>query len=286
MTDIAAVRPSDPAIWRSTRRLLAPSGRTFAWIAIVTLAIFCLFPALDVAASKLFFVGTPCAINAASQAVCGVFPARYDPVLGHLRQALQALPFIVALSLGIWVAVKLLFTGQLGALGRMAATAFLTYAIAVGLVVNAGLKGYSGRPRPINSDLFGGDLPFVAAGKITSYCTANCSFVSGEMASATWLLCVVPLLPAAWRTTGFALAAGLATLTGVLRIAFGAHYLSDVLLAAIVTLAVHHLVMAAAVKLHRARPHLGAEILSTTAARTRGWLKRAKEWPRRKQSWT
>lgn len=286
MNDIASVRHSDPAIWQSTTYLPAASGRTLAWIAIVTLAIFSLFPALDIAASELFFVETPCAADAARLAVCGVFPARLDPFLGHLRQALQALPFLVALSLGVWVAARLLFTGRPGALGRMAATAFCTYAIAVGLVVNVGLKEYSGRPRPIHTDLFGGDLPFVAAGKITSYCTANCSFVSGEMASATWLLCVVPLLPAAWRTVGFALAAGLATLTGVLRIAFGAHYLSDVLLAAITTVAVHHLVTAAAVKLHRARPHLGAEILSTISAQTRRLLKRAKEWPRRKQSWS
>ncbi|MEQ1953208.1 phosphatase PAP2 family protein [Mesorhizobium yinganensis] len=285
MTDIAAVRHPDLATWRPTRHLPVLSGRTLAWIAIVTLATFSLFPALDIAASKLFFVERPCKQAQALLLVCGDFPARAH--LAHLRQVLQALPFIAAISLGLCIAVKLMIGGRLESpLARKASTAVWTYAIGVGLVVNVVLKGYSGRPRPINTDLFGGDFPFVAAGEITSYCTANCSFVSGEMASATWLLCVVPLLPAAWRKTGFGLATGFAALTGVLRIAFGAHYLSDVLLAAIVTLAVHHLVTATAVKLHSGRPHLAADTLSTISGQTRRWLRQAKEWPRRKASWT
>ena len=285
MTDIAAVRHSDPAIWRSTRHLPAPSGRTLAWIAIVTLAMFSLFPALDVATSKLFFVETPCTTDAASLSVCGIFPARHDPVLGHLRQALQAMPFIVALSLGIWVALRLLFTGRLDALGRAAATAFWTYVIAVGLVVNAGLKSFSGRPRPINTELFGGDLPFVPAGKITGYCASNCSFVSGETASAAWLLCLVPLLPPAWRMAGLAAAAGLLVLTGTMRLAFGAHYLSDVLIAVAVTLLVHRLLTMAAVRIHRARPEFGQETSAAAIAEGRAWVRQALEWPRRRESW-
>ena len=286
MTDVAAVRHSDLAIWWSIRHLPAPSGRTLAWIAVVTLAIFSLFPALDIATSKLFFVELPCTTDAVSLSVCGIFPARHDPVLGHLRQALQALPFVVALSLGVWLAVRLLSTGRLDAVGRAVATAFWTYVIAVGLVVNAGLKAYSGRPRPVGTDLFGGDLPFVPVGRITDYCASNCSFVSGETASAFWLVCAVPLLPLAWRRRGLALTAGLATLTGALRIAFGAHFLSDVLLAAIIPPLVHQMLTAAASSIHRTRPNLGTEVLALTAKPVRTWLKQAKEWPRRKTSWT
>ncbi|WP_442577369.1 phosphatase PAP2 family protein [Mesorhizobium sp. ASY16-5R] len=275
MTDVTAVRHPDLAARRPIPHLAIPGWLILASI-IAALAMFWLFPALDIATSRVFFVERPCGEFEAATRVCGDFPARLH--LAYLRQTLQALPFVLALSLGIWVTLKLTINGRLDStVARKASTAFWTYAIAVGLVVNVGLKGYSGRPRPIHSDLFGGDLPFVAAGKITGYCASNCSFVSGEMASAVWLLCVVPLLPVAWRTVGFVLAASLATLTGAMRIAFGAHYLSDVVFAAVVTLAVHHLVTAAAGKVHRARPDLGAKILPAISRRTRTRLKQAKE---------
>jgi lipid A 4'-phosphatase len=285
MTDVAAVRHPDLASRSPFPGLAIPGWRMLASIAVAALVMFSVFPVLDIATSRFFFVERPCGTLETATLICGDFPARLH--LAYLRQALQALPFVTALCLGIWIALKLTITGRLeSTFARKVSTALWTYAIAVGLVVNAGLKAFSGRPRPIHSDLFGGDLPFVAAGKITGYCASNCSFVSGETASAVWLLCLVPLLPATWRSVGFVLAASLATLTGAMRIAFGAHYLSDVIFAAVVTLAVHHLVTVAADRIHRARPHLGAQILSAISGQARARLRQAKEWPRRKRNWT
>jgi hypothetical protein len=87
-------------------------------------------------------------------------------------------------------------------------------------------------------DLFGGDLPFVGVWKITHYCARNCSFVSGEGSSAMWLLTLAVLLPARWRMTGIRWLAVLAAALSLNRVAFGAHFLSDIVLAWWITLLV------------------------------------------------
>jgi membrane-associated phospholipid phosphatase len=103
-------------------------------------------------------------------------------------------------------------------------------AIGSGIVANLVFKANWGRPRPGNVDLFGGTLPFVPAWRITDYCPANCSFISGEASSAFWLLGLAALVPAVWRPTALRWLAVLAVLISFNRIAFGGHFLSDVLL--------------------------------------------------------
>jgi lipid A 4'-phosphatase len=119
-----------------------------------------------------------------------------------------------------------------------------------GLVVNALLKGFSGRPRPVDTDLFGGAQPFAAVGDFSGACPANCSFVSGEVSGTTafclgcglliwhhrarlggWLCAALALLLVA--SFGFVFAQ---------RVASGGHYLSDALLAATLTALIFALV--------------------------------------------
>ncbi len=69
-------------------------------------------------------------------------------------------------------------------------------------------------------------------------CTSNCSFVSGEASSAVWLLATVVLLPARWRVLAVKILVGVAIVLSLNRIAAGGHFLSDVLLAWWMTLAV------------------------------------------------
>jgi membrane-associated phospholipid phosphatase len=85
---------------------------------------------------------------------------------------------------------------------------------------------------------FGGDQPFIGVWQITDYCATNCSFVSGEGSSAMWLLTLAVLLPLAWRAGATRILLGLAIVLSLNRIAFGGHFLSDVLLAWWMTLAV------------------------------------------------
>jgi lipid A 4'-phosphatase len=158
---------------------------------------------------------------------------------GALRNLFHYLPIAVA------VVVAVLLAGQLAAgrgfgfaRTRFAATALAALVIGPGLLVNGLLKDYWGRPRPVATDLFGGELPFVPAGQWSDACVNNCSFVSGEASSVFWLVCLVPLLPERHRGTGAVVIVAIALFTSVLRIAFGGHYLSDVVLGALSTLIV------------------------------------------------
>ncbi|WP_112389334.1 phosphatase PAP2 family protein [Rhizobium sp. BE258] len=103
-------------------------------------------------------------------------------------------------------------------------------AISTGLLTNFWLKSHSGRPRPIQTNLFGGSLEFEPAGSFLGACVRNCSFVSGEASAAGWLACLIFIVPAKHRALAAPpiLCASIATV--YLRVGFGAHYASDAIL--------------------------------------------------------
>ena len=113
-----------------------------------------------------------------------------------------------------------------------------TLAIGPGIVTNLIFKDNWGRPRPFRVEAFGGDQPFVGVWRITHYCASNCSFVSGEGSSAIWLLTLAVMVPARWRATAIRALLIVAVVLSLNRIAFGAHFLSDVVLAWWITLLV------------------------------------------------
>lgn len=115
-----------------------------------------------------------------------------------------------------------------------------------GLLVNLTLKGLWGRPRPIHLEMFGGDAPYIAPWQITDWCADNCSFVSGEGASSAWMVAAVALMPEPWRRMLLAPVATYAVALSMNRIAFGAHFLSDIVLSwslVAVVMAVLHLAL-------------------------------------------
>jgi hypothetical protein len=93
------------------------------------------------------------------------------------------------------------------------------------------LKDHWHRPRPYSVDLFGGHLPYVDVWRISDFCSANCSFVSGESSSAIWLLAVAAVVPLAHRRPAIIAAVILTALLSLNRVAFGAHFISDVVIA-------------------------------------------------------
>lgn len=198
-------------------------------------------PEIDRAVSSFFFAAVPCA-EGSGQAGCGSFPATASEFLATVRQTLHYLPMAAAIVI-LAALLKELFDGRGFKDGRMrfAATALLAFILGPGLLVNGLLKDHWGRPRPVTTDLFGGNLPFVPAGEMSNACLSNCSFVSGEAASIFWLVCLVPLLPAGWRRAGAVVLTIVAVFTSGLRIAFGGHYLSDVVLGGLSTLIVFSL---------------------------------------------
>ena len=199
-----------------------------AWFAL--LAAFYLHPSLDVEVSSFFFTGPLCQA-ALPDFVCGYFPLRRLQVVEHVRQILYVLPYAAA-ALIVVVGASGFFSREIRKripMGRLV-VAIVSLCLGPGLIVNGFLKSYSGRPRPVQTSVFGGPFDFAAAGTFVGECAKNCSFVSGEASGAGWMLCLLFLLPSRIRLwVGPPLVAGSLIMAG-LRVAVGAHYASDALL--------------------------------------------------------
>lgn len=104
------------------------------------------------------------------------------------------------------------------------------------LIVNGLFKSFWGRARPQDILQFGGDKLFSLPFEISNQCSWDCSFMSGHTAVAFWLVAPALLAPKKYKplTVGAAFAFG--CLTAVFRIGQGAHFLSDVLFAAVLML--------------------------------------------------
>jgi membrane-associated PAP2 superfamily phosphatase len=181
--------------------------------------LFLVFPTLDMATSDLFY-----------RAGSG-FPLSQDPFLKAFRKSAD-LSLLILLTGLLGRLIWLVTRRGLDALGDARRSIFLLAALAVGpgLVVNGVLKSAWGRPRPVMVDIFGGEAPYQPVWRITDWCQSNCSFVSGEASSATWMVAAIVLIPAPLRPVLAPLVVVYAVLLSLNRLAFGGHFLSDVVL--------------------------------------------------------
>ncbi|WP_246662523.1 phosphatase PAP2 family protein [Rhizobium sp. P44RR-XXIV] len=210
------------------------------------LFVFNRFPGIDLSVAQSVFTAVPCASSTPVGEICGTFALAKNPLLEILREVTLALPYIAIVAL---LATLVMSWRRYGASWRTVKTdqyiaALLSLAIGCGLIVNTLLKGYSGRPRPRGTDLFGGGLDFAQAGSFAGKCLGNCSFVSGEASSGGWLLCLVLLLPPRLRfPLGIPLAV-ISIMMPFMRVFTGAHYLSDAILGWLLSLVVFAAAMA------------------------------------------
>jgi lipid A 4'-phosphatase len=212
------------------RRFVDPLSLTPLYMAMAGLAaislLFMAFPALDLRFAALFHID-------------GAFPAARIPELVTLRLLGKDLVILVCLALLASLGAKLARPPRpMPIRASHVWFLFATLALGPGLIVNGVLKSFWGRPRPIQVDLFGGAAPFEPAWKIGGTCLSNCSFVSGEAASAVWLIALAMLAPPRYRPALAGAVGALAFALSLNRIAFGGHFLSDVLIAWGITLVI------------------------------------------------
>ncbi len=138
-----------------------------------------------------------------------------------------------------WIYGKLLGKVIWAVTGRHVAFLMTSLALGPGLIVESILKTQSGRARPRDISIFGGDHPFTPALWLTDHCERNCSFVSGHAALAFWTTAFIFLLPSRHRSSAFAAALILGALMGLARMAEGAHFLSDVFYAGLIVVGVN-----------------------------------------------
>jgi lipid A 4'-phosphatase len=194
-------------------------------VGIVAGLILGLAPNIDLALSRRFF-------DADAKAF---LLARDDTALA-IRSGLVYVITAIAAPAFIALAVKLVLPRRPMLIPARAVVFLIaTLALAPGLVTNVILKDNWGRPRPYSVQQFAGPETFVPGWDPRGGCDKNCSFVAGEGAGAFWTLAPAAVAPPAWRAIAYAAALTFGTGVSVFRVAFGAHFLSDVIFAGVFT---------------------------------------------------
>jgi membrane-associated PAP2 superfamily phosphatase len=119
--------------------------------------------------------------------------------------------------------------------GRAALFLILTMALGPGVLTNLILKEHWGRARPIDITELGGDFRFTPWWDPRGNCPNNCSYVAGEPSGAFWTLAPAALAPPQWRALAYGAALTFGAAVGLLRIAGGGHFFTDVVFSGVFT---------------------------------------------------
>jgi membrane-associated PAP2 superfamily phosphatase len=164
------------------------------------------------------------------------FPAEYHPAFTALRDN-GVIAIVTCVTLNA-LAVAQFFFRRLSIVSIRTAV-YLTSSLILGplVVVNLILKEFWGRYRPFHITQFGGKELYTDWW-ILGECRRNCSFVSGEVATAAWMFGPAMLLPAPWRNVAMVVVAAYTAFVSVSRMAAGKHFLTDTLFSVLVVLAI------------------------------------------------
>lgn len=209
--------------------------RAFAVLSVSTVLLSVLFvgvPGIDLAASSLVHVDG------------SGFVLRDTAAHAAVDRFLRPLAMVTVAGYLVLAGLSLATGGRFLSLRlRHVLCVGLVFAIGPGLLVNGALKNWIGRARPKNIAEFGGERLFSPAYVPADQCLQNCAFVSGDVAFIAAFLAPVLLLAPGHRRAGILAVVVATVLAGFYRMATGAHFLSDVVLAALMTwtlaLAVH-----------------------------------------------
>jgi lipid A 4'-phosphatase len=194
-------------------------------LALVIGLLFGIFPELDLKLAALFY-------DPATRS----FPLKSDSVAAFARDGAMWVAWALALPALVAVVVKLLRPDRPMLIpGRTAVFLLITILLSALVLTNLTFKSHWGRPRPVMVTEFNGPWEFVPWWDPRGECERNCSFFSGEGATAFWTYAPAVLTPPAWRPLAYAAATLFGITTSVLRMAFGGHFFTDVAAAGLVS---------------------------------------------------
>lgn len=187
---------------------------------------FSVFPEMDLRFSSFFY-------HPATR-----FYMADAPVCRWFYQSVEIITFA-------WVTLAVLWLGRIWILkktSRSLSAAQVIYllmvlAIGPGLIVNVVLKDHWGRARPNDIAAFGGTSTFTPAFMISDECRSNCSFVSGHAAMGFYFI-AFGFVFRRHRSLLTILAVIYGSISGLVRIVQGGHFLSDVVFAFFIVYAV------------------------------------------------
>ena len=201
-------------------------------LALAVGLLFGIFPELDLKLAALFY-----------DPATKTFPLKLNAPAEIARDGAMWIAWGLALPAIVALLAKLLRPDRpLLISGRAVIFLLVTLVLAAGILTNLTFKSYWSRPRPVVVTEFNGPLNFVPWWDPRGRCDKNCSFFSGEGATAFWTYAPAALTPPAWRPLAYASATAFGVLTSLLRMAFGGHFFTDVAAAGLVTFLVIWLV--------------------------------------------
>jgi lipid A 4'-phosphatase len=194
-------------------------------LALVVGVLFGIYPELDLKLAALFYDTTTAS-----------FPLKLNRLAEIARDAAMWIAWGLAAPAVIALVIKLIRPHRpLLISGRAVIFLLVTLVLSAGVLTNLTFKSYWGRPRPVVVTQFNGPDQFVPWWDPRGNCARNCSFFSGEGATAFWTYAPAALAPPAWRPLAYAAATLFGVITSVLRMAFGGHFFTDVAIAGLVT---------------------------------------------------
>ena len=194
-------------------------------LALVIGLLFGIDPELDLKVTSWFY-------DEASRS----FPLKSSALAAIVRNGAMVIAWAFALPAIFAFSVKLARPDRpLLMSGRAIVFLLLTLVLSAGVLTNLTFKSYWGRPRPVAVTQYNGDKAFVPWWDPRGACARNCSFFSGEGATAFWTYAPAALAPPPWRAAAYAAATVFGVTTSLLRIAFGGHFFTDVAIAGLVT---------------------------------------------------
>jgi lipid A 4'-phosphatase len=215
-----------PAFTSAKPRAMNRTGLVIALgLALVTGLLFGIFPELDLKLAALFY-------DAASTS----FPLKQNELAAFARDAAMWIAWALALPALIAIVVKLVRPDRPMLIpGRAAVFLLVTILLSAVVLTNLTFKSYWGRPRPVVVTEFNGPWEFMPWWDPRGECGRNCSFFSGEGATAFWTYAPAALTPPTWRPLAYVAATLFGVTTSVLRMAFGGHFFTDVAAAGLVS---------------------------------------------------
>jgi len=185
--------------------------------------LFGVYPRLDLDISASFF-----------DPHTGVFRVNAQPWVMDSRAAARWLTALVFAPACLAIIGKLIMPRRrMPVGGRAALFLVLTMAMGPGVLANVILKDHWGRARPIDVKELGGAYRFTAWWDPRGDCPDNCSFIAGEPSGAFWTLAPAALAPPQWRLLAYGGALAFGAAVGLLRIAGGGHFFTDVAFAGV-----------------------------------------------------
>ncbi len=193
-------------------------------VAAVVGVVFGVFPQLDLDLSALFFDPNT-----------HLWRTEGELWVPHARDAARVLIGLLVAPAVFAVLGKLILPrARMLIAGRAALFLLLTLALGPGILANTILKDHWGRFRPFYLTEFGrSDGPFTAWWDPRGTCEGNCSFIAGEPSGAFWTLAPAALAPPQWRPLAYGAALVFGAAVGVLRMAGGGHFFTDVVFAGV-----------------------------------------------------